>query len=90
MVQAFDVPVSIPFSVGQVQGYWQGEPPEPFWQALAAYVAYNSLGAVNWAEAFGPAKVADMQARCRSALADYDGFAQLIPHWYRGWKGLSA
>lgn len=90
MVQAFDVPVSIPFSVGQVQGYWQGEPPGPFWQALAAYVAYNSLGAVEWAEAFGPAKVADMQARCRSALADYDGFAQPVPRWYREWKGLPA
>ena len=38
-VQSFNVEVSIPFSIGQIHGYFQGNPSEEFWKVLALYNA---------------------------------------------------
>lgn len=85
-IQSFDVEVSIPFSIGQIHGYFRSDPPRDFWEAVAVYVAHTSLTAINWAEAFGPEEVKGMQERCFRAFDDYDYFRIVVPHWYKAYE----
>lgn len=87
-LQSFGIEVSVPYCVGQIDAYFGGEVPEGFWQALAVYVAHASLYSIKWAEKFGRDSIDGMTARCRAAFKDYDDFKQIIPEWYRRYKGL--
>lgn len=82
-IQSFDVEVSIPFSIGQIHGYFNGEPPLEFWNILAMYVAYSSLYSIVWAEKFGENDINGMKKRCIAAFNDYNKFKTLIPKWYK-------
>lgn len=81
-LQSFGREVSIPYSVGQIDAYFDEQIPAGFWEALAVYVAHASVGSIQWAEKFGASEVAGMVQRYRIALDDYDGFRTVIPHWY--------
>ncbi|MGM9972769.1 MAG: aminoglycoside phosphotransferase family protein [Clostridiaceae bacterium] len=81
-IQSFDVEHSIPFSVGEIQGYFNGEPPIDFWKIQAVYVAHGSLYSIKWAEKFGQEDVDGMTKRCLKAFEDYDNFNLIIPKWY--------
>lgn len=82
-IQSFDVEVSIPFSIGQIHGYFDGEPPLEFWNILAIYVAYTSLNSIIWAEKFGEDGIDGMKNRCIKAFNDYNKFKTVIPNWYK-------
>ncbi len=82
-IQSFDVEVSIPFSIGQIHGYFNGEPTIEFWEVLAVYVAYTSLNSIVWAEKFGKDEINGMKKRCISAFNDYNYFKAIIPNWYK-------
>lgn len=81
-VQSFDVEHSIAFSVGEIQGYFNGEPPIDFWKIQAVYVAHGSLYSIKWAEKFGQKEVDGMTKRCLEAFNHYDNFNLIIPKWY--------
>lgn len=81
-VQSFDVENSIAFSVGEIQGYFNGNPPIDFWKIQAVYVAHASLYSIKWAEKFGQDEIDGMTKRCLDAFADYDNFNLIIPKWY--------
>lgn len=83
-IQSFDVEVSIPFSVGQINGYFDNNPPKEFWDILAIYVAYSSLTSITWAESFGKDEIEAMQRRALNAFKDYEYFENKIPNWYKG------
>ncbi len=85
-LQSFGRELSVPYCVGQIDAYFDGDAPTDFWQALAVYVAQTSLYSICWAEPFGPKDVANMTRRCRVAFEDYDGFARSVPRWYEEWK----
>lgn len=82
-IQSFDVEVSIPFSVGEIHGYFNGEPPIDFWEIQAVYVAHASLYSIKWAEKFGIEEINGMKKRCLDAFSDYDNFNEIIPKWYQ-------
>jgi aminoglycoside phosphotransferase (APT) family kinase protein len=82
-IQSFDVEASIPFSVGQIHGYFNGNPSLDFWNVLAIYVAYNSLSSIVWAEKFGENDINGMKKRCIAAFDDYNNFKTVIPKWYK-------
>ena len=82
-IQSFDVEVSIPFSVGQIHGYFGGEPSLDFWNVNVVYVAFTSLNSIVWAEKFGEDEIKGMQKRCNVAFDDYDNFKTVIPKWYK-------
>lgn len=82
-IQSFDIERSIPFSVGQIDGYFDDNPPKEFWDILALYVAYSSLTSITWAISFGIEEVLGMQKRGRVALEDYNYFEEVIPKWYK-------
>ncbi|AWI03581.1 aminoglycoside phosphotransferase family protein [Clostridium drakei] len=81
-IQSFDVEHSIAFSVGEIQGYFNGEPPIDFWKIQAVYVAHGSLYSIKWAEKFGQKEVDGMTKRCLEAFNHYDNFNLIIPKWY--------
>lgn len=82
-VQSFNVEASIPFSIGQIHGYFDGNPPLDFWNVLAVYVAYNSLGSIIWAEKFGQNDIDGMKKRCLNTFNDYSNFKEIVPKWYQ-------
>lgn len=81
-VQSFDVDLSIPFSIGQLQGYFHGEPPLDFWRVQAVYVAHASLYSIEWAVKYGKEDIDNMTKICQRTFEDYSGFHILIPKWY--------
>jgi len=81
-MQSFDVDVSIPFSIGQIHGYFDGEPPLDFWKIQAIYVAHASLFSIEWATKFGQADIDSMTSICLKAFRDYDNFERIVPKWY--------
>ncbi|AJH00541.1 aminoglycoside phosphotransferase [Clostridium beijerinckii] len=81
-IQSFNIEHSIAFSVGQIQGYFNGNPPIDFWKVHAVYVAHASLYSIKWAESFGQKEVDGMTKRCLQAFDHYDNFNLIIPKWY--------
>ncbi|MFL0195389.1 aminoglycoside phosphotransferase family protein [Clostridium sp. WILCCON 0269] len=81
-IQSFDVEHSIAFSVGEIQGYFDGDPTIDFWKVQAVYVAHASLYSIKWAEKFGQKEVDGMTKRCLEAFTHYDNFNLIIPKWY--------
>lgn len=82
-LQSFGREVSVPYCVGEIDAYFDGNPPEDFWRVLAVYVAWSSLYSIKWAEPFGQAEVDGMVRRCKAAFADFDGFRRFVPKWYK-------
>lgn len=87
-VQQFDIEISIPFAVGQINGYFNNNPTKDFWAILSIYVAHTSLFSIKWAEKFGEDDVISMKIRARKALKDFNYFNDTIPNWYRNYKFL--
>ena len=81
-VQSFNIDLSIAFSIGQLHGYFDGEPTLDFWKIQAVYVAHSALFSIEWAAKFGEEEIANMTRICFNAFRDYDNFDLLIPKWY--------
>ncbi len=81
-LQSFDVDLSIAFSIGQLHGYFDGEPTLDFWKIQAVYVAHSALFSIEWAVRFGEKDIANMTRICHKTFCDYENFNLLIPKWY--------
>lgn len=77
----FSREVSIPFTRGQIAGYFRGEAPEYFYRLLALYLADIILFSAVWAMQFGDKEVQGMIDRAQVILADYDNFTRHVPRW---------
>ena len=67
--------ISIPFAIGQIDGYFNHDVPESFFKQMSLYNATNMLRSIPWAIPFGEADV--------KVIYDcYDGFQSFIPKWY--------
>lgn len=77
-----DAPLSIPFATGIIDGYFDTEPPQEFWDVMSIYVAQSSMTSINWAEKFGIEEIQAMQDLCRQAMVDYENYTKNIPSWY--------
>lgn len=81
-LESFGVELSIPYCIGQIDAYFDGDVPEEFWRANAVYVAQASLFSIKWAEPFGQEDIDGMVRRAKTALVDFDGFRRIVPMWY--------
>ena len=70
------------FASGMVDGYFDGDVPQEFWQLLALYICHNSIGSLPWAIPFGEEEIQVMQNQAAEILQWYDGFRTVIPSWY--------
>ena len=83
-LECFGIEVSVPYSIGQIDEYFDDEIPNDFWGALAVYCAHAALFSIKWAEQFGQSDVDGMVERCKRAFENYDNFNSIIPKWYDG------
>lgn len=82
----FTAALSPEFASGQLHGYFEGEPPETFFQLLALYIACNTLSGLPWALEFGEAEIATMQAQAEQVLEWYENMTRVVPTWYQSQK----
>lgn len=83
-LESFGTEVSIPYSIGQIDAYFDDEIPNDFWSALAVYCAWSALFSIKWAEPFGQKDVDGMVERCHRAFENYNNFNSVVPKWYDG------
>ena len=81
-LDSFGIEVSIPYSIGQIDAYFDDEIPTDFWGALTVYCAWSALFSIKWAEKFGQADIDGMVERCHRAFKNYDNFNLIVPKWY--------
>jgi aminoglycoside phosphotransferase (APT) family kinase protein len=71
------------FASGRIDGYFEGDVPEEFWQLLALYISSNTLSSLPWAIPFGEGEIQTMTQQAAEVLTWYDGMKNPVPTWYR-------
>jgi len=79
----FSLNISKPFTVGQINGYFDNKVPDEFFKLMALYIASNALSSVPWAIPFGKKEVEIMLNNIDEMLKYYDYFNGFIPNWYK-------
>nr|WP_262685194.1 aminoglycoside phosphotransferase family protein [Paenibacillus sp. WQ 127069] len=79
----FSREIGIPFSIGQIDGYFNGEIPEDFWNLYALYTALTIFGTITWTLEVVPEQIDSMIDRIRTVLVDHRNFETTIPIWYK-------
>jgi aminoglycoside phosphotransferase (APT) family kinase protein len=76
--------VSIPFSIGQIRGYFNNnEPDEDFWRLYSLYMAMCVFSTVVWTLKTIPNNMNEMLEKVYMYLEDHDYFSRLKPKWYK-------
>ncbi|MFC5452876.1 phosphotransferase family protein [Paenibacillus aestuarii] len=81
----FSREVSIPFSIGQIDGYFNKQIPEHFWNLYALYSALIMFATISWTLQVVPKQLDSMMARIRTVLDDHRNFTSAVPIWYGSW-----
>ncbi len=71
------------FAKGQIDGYFEGAPPEEFWKLLALYISAGAITSIVWAKYFAREELENILSLNRSVLTWYDHMRNPIPTWYR-------
>lgn len=74
---------SVPFSIGQIKGYFNDEVPEDFWMLYSIYVAMGVFSSVVWSFKFAPEQLDEMVVRVHNILEEHNNFEILKPVWFR-------
>ncbi len=83
-VLTFSKNASIPFTRGQLNGYYQDGIPKMFWKKIKIYLAYNAMYSVLWAEPYGEEEINYMLSRKQILYFEYDLFKKEKPDWVKG------
>lgn len=76
--------ISIPFSIGQIKGYYNNaDPDEGFWKLYSLYMAMCVFSTVVWTLKAFPADMNNMLERINTFLDDHDSFERMKPKWYK-------
>ncbi|KAA3631941.1 MAG: phosphotransferase family protein [Bacteroidetes bacterium] len=71
------------FASGQINGYFNDEVPNGFFELMALYIAVNQIGSLPWAIPFGDKEVTIILNQINEVLSWYENFDQSVPNWYR-------
>lgn len=71
------------FASGRVDGYFDSNVPDEFWELLQLYIASNMLSSLPWAIRFGDKEIETMRRSYAEILSWYDDFNLTVPKWYR-------
>lgn len=74
--------VSPSFASGIINGYFNHDVPQEFWDLLALYISSNMLSSVPWAYPFGGKEVETMLNQAKDVLHWYDNMQNTVPSWY--------
>jgi len=75
--------ISVPFSVGQIKGYFNGEEPnDEFWTLYSLYLAMCVFSTVVWTLKTIPEDMDNMRNKISILLDDHQYFSNVKPSWY--------
>ena len=74
---------SICFASGQINGYFNNEVPDDFFELMALYIGVNQLGSIPWAIPYGAKELEILLSQTKEVLDWYENFDQVIPKWYQ-------
>ena len=72
------------YSSGQIDGYFEFQPPKEFWKLLSYYHSASAITSIVWAKYFAPDRLESIFKLNENILKWTDGFQRLIPSWYIG------
>ncbi|WP_010096933.1 aminoglycoside phosphotransferase family protein [Ornithinibacillus scapharcae] len=75
--------ISIPYCIGQIEGYFSGQPDDYFWKVYSLYAAMNIFSTIVWTTMHDPASFEDALERIEIILEDHDNFERIKPKWYK-------
>ncbi|GAB2569501.1 aminoglycoside phosphotransferase family protein [Gracilibacillus alcaliphilus] len=81
-VALFARDISIPFSIGQIRGYFNKEIPENFWDVYALYVAMTIISSIVWSVQMAPQQLDSMLERLELVMEDHQNFTMKKPVWF--------
>jgi aminoglycoside phosphotransferase (APT) family kinase protein len=73
---------SVPFSIGQIDGYFKHQVPQEFWLYYSIYSAMVIFSSVVWCLRYAPDDIDAMLERLNVIVDDYECFEELKPKWY--------
>lgn len=83
-VALFSRDVSVPFSIGQIEGYFQGTAvPDKFWKLYGMYLAMTIVSSVVWTLRVVPHEMDEMMERLNRVMADHEDFRSCKPSWFK-------
>ena len=71
------------FARGMLDGYFEGNVPDVFFETLALYISSNALSSVYWAVPFGEKEISVMLDQVKDILSWYDNMNTPVPSWYK-------
>ncbi|QTM98996.1 phosphotransferase [Sediminibacillus dalangtanensis] len=78
----FQRETSIPFAIGQLEGYFHGKIPDDFWTLYAVYLAMAMFSSVVWTVRFSPENLEQMLKRLMTVQQEHHYFNLVKPVWY--------
>ncbi|MFK3937402.1 aminoglycoside phosphotransferase family protein [Alkalihalobacillus sp. NPDC078783] len=81
-ISLFSRQTSIPFSIGQIHGYFQNHIPELFWTLYSVYTAMTVFSSVVWSIRVAPEQLDEMLGRLETVIQDHSSFKSVIPSWF--------
>ena len=75
--------ISIPYSIGQIEGYFNERIPEEFWKLYAVYVGMTVFSSVVWTLRAAPHMLEDTLERLHIVLEDHKNFELSKPIWFQ-------
>lgn len=75
--------ISIPYSIGQIEGYFNERIPEEFWKLYAVYVGMTVFSSVVWTLRAAPHMLEDTLERLTIVLEDHKNFELSKPSWFQ-------
>lgn len=75
--------ISIPYCIGQIDGYFQGEIPDNFWILYSVYVGMTVFSSIVWSLKVAPHVFDNMMERLRIVLDDHQYFDLMQPKWFQ-------
>lgn len=82
---------SVPFSVGQIDGYTGGTIPQSFWKKYALYVAMSIVSDTVWSYRYSvrtgtSEQIERSKKTIQTIWRDHSGFESDVPHWYHEFR----
>ncbi|QVK18548.1 phosphotransferase [Mycoplasmatota bacterium] len=82
-VPMFSTEISIPFSVGQIDGYFNHQVPKSFWELYTLYLSMSFIPSIVWSKKYYPEDLEEMTERVYRIYDEHKGFETIIPNWYK-------
>ena len=70
------------FASGQIDGYFDNNVPDDFWNLLAYYLSVSSITSIVWAKYFAPDRLSSIIKLNTDTLKWFDHMKCTVPTWY--------